>query len=293
MGTQKKAGEDAMAETHKDEAAQEHSAGKRLMSNFFMILIPAVLAYFSVRLAKDALAFTGELLWLRGTLFALSGLTMFSAFWLVVSPLRRKFKTGRFLLSPAERMARLVEYRSKIGAGKPFGPQAKYWILPFFLIAVLLGLGILTVVFAFSICGCSDRFSWQLRTLLLLLAAAVLVIPIWFFIKTVQRKLKSGSFLPSQEELAKSRANCAKPKPLWQRILFAVLFLGVAVLYTLGPILRHLRHRPPMDSQWVLAVLWWIIAAIWIRQLIRPSASPCALPIAPEQPQTPPEAPLG
>ncbi|MGA3161748.1 MAG: hypothetical protein ABSC77_11075 [Terracidiphilus sp.] len=273
---------------------KEYSFQQRLMAYFFMILLPAVLAYFSVRLAKDALAFTDQLLWLRIPLFTLSGILMLCTIWLVVSPLRRKFKTGHFLLSSAERMAKMAEYRSKMGAGKPLGPQAKYWILPLSFIALFLGLGLtILVVILRNTCGCRDLFSQQLMIVPLLLAAAILALPAWFFFKTIQRKLKTGSFLPSQEELAKARASCAKPKPLWQRILFSALFLGVAVLYTAGPIIRLIRHRPPMDSLWVIAALWWVIAAIWIRQLFRASASQCAFSIESEEPHNPPEEPAG
>jgi hypothetical protein len=278
-----------MTETDKQETMQEYSLQQRLTAGVLIILLPAFLAYFSVRLAMVALAFTGELLWLCVLLFVLSALSMFCALRIVVSPLQRKFKTGRFLLSRAEAAAKLAERRSKMGAGKPFGPQAKYWIFPLALVTVLLGMGILTIVIAISPCGCSDRSSWQLTIALLFLAAVLLALPAWFLFKTIHRKLNTDSFLPSQEELTKAHASCGKPKSLTQRILVAVLWCFIAIIWTDLAISRQ-HHE---GSAWLAAALSWMAALIFTLQLFRPSPSHCALPITPELPKTPPDAPRG
>jgi len=277
-----------MTETQQQETLPDYTLRQKLAAYLLMILLPAILAYCSVVLAKDVLAFTDQLL-LRISLFALSGLSMFFALWMIVSPLRRKFKTGRFLLTRAESAARLAEHRSKMGAGKPVGPQAKYWILPLNLGMVFLCLGILVIVLAFSNCSCSGQPSWRPAFLLLLLAAAILIIPALFLFKSIQRKLKTGSILPSQEELDKTRAGCGKPKLLWHRITLAALWCFVALMWTDSAIGRQ-HHQGPA---WLAAALSWLAALIYTYQVFRPPSPPCALPKAPQEPQSPPDAPLG
>jgi hypothetical protein len=116
-----------------------------------------------------------------------------------------------------------------------------------------------------------------------------LVVPILFLFKSIQRKLKTGSILPSQEELDKTRAGCGKPKLLWQRIALAALWCFVAIMWTDSAINR--QHHP--GPAWLAAALSWLAALIFSWQVFRPSTPPCVLPEAPKQPQSPPDAPLG
>lgn len=276
-----------MTETGERQAAVDFTLRQLLFGGLVLIFLIAALAYLSVKLAQLALMFSDLPLWIRGPLFTIAALLMFGALRLAWSPLRRKWKTGRFLLTRAESAAKQAEYRAKMGAGKPFWPQAGFWILPLGFIAILLGLGFLAIVAATSICGCNDKNSYWLAILLWLLAAALLALPGWFFYKTIRRKLKSGSFLPSEEELAAARARCAKPKKLRVRIISSVLWWFVAIVWTDIAIGRSL-HR---SSAWVVAGLSCLAALIWTWQIFRPSPPRCALSIAPDEPLSPPEAP--
>jgi hypothetical protein len=274
-----------MTKSGEKPAAADFTSRQRLFGVFALLIIIGGLAFISVKLAQLALTLSDLSLWIRGPFFALAALMIFSALRLAWSPLRRKWKTGRFLMTRAESVAKQAEYRAKMGAGKPFWPQAGFWVLPLGFIAFFLGLGILAIVGAVYICGCNDKDSYRLAILLWLVAAALLSLPGWFLYKAIRRKLKSGSLLPSEEELAAARARCAKPKKLWQRILPAVLWWFVAILWTDMAIGRS-HHQ---SSAFMVAGLSWLTAMIWTWQVFRPSPPQCSLSILPDEPQTPPE----
>ena len=66
----------------------------------------AAMIYFSVKTAALALECGCSPLWVRISLFAVSALVMLPALYLIVTPLHRKWKTGRFLMTPAESAAK-------------------------------------------------------------------------------------------------------------------------------------------------------------------------------------------
>ncbi|MDR3725597.1 MAG: hypothetical protein P4K86_01010 [Terracidiphilus sp.] len=261
---------------------QEFTLRQRLISYIFLFFGLGVLAWMSVRSAQLAFELSDLSWWIRGSFLAVSGLLAYLALYLAVSLIRRKWKTGRFLLTGSEVVARQAEYRSRLGAGKPFWPQARYWILPFLLIFVLLALGTLAIVAAF----CFGPSSQPKLLLLLVSAALLLAVPFWSLCKAIRRKLKTGSFLPSEQELDAWRARCAKPKSLRQRIALAAVWWFSAILWTDIAIGR--QHR--QGSAWVAAGVTWVAALMWTWQAFRPSPSQCALPAAPQEPPTPPEA---
>ena len=275
-----------MTESGEKQPATDFTLLQRLFGVFALLFLIGGLAFISVKLAQLALVVSDLSLWIRGPLVALAALLMLGSLRMVYTPLRRKWKTGHFLMTRAESAAKQAEYRAKIGAGKPFWPQAGFWILPLAFIAFFLGLGILAIVGAVYICGCTDKDSYRLALLLWFAAVVLLALPGWFFYKAIRRKLKSGSFLPSEEELTAARARCRKPKKLWQRILTAALWWFVAILWTYMAIGRP--HH--WSSAWMVAGISWLAALIWTWQVFRPSPSQCALSIAPEELQRPPEA---
>jgi hypothetical protein len=251
---------------------------QRLFAYILMISMPVLLGWLSVRIAQMALALSDAGWWIRGPLLVLSGLLMLLALRLVVSLLRRKWKTGRFLLTGAEVAARQAEYRSRMGAGKPFWPQARCWIIPFLLITMLVVVGLGTIFTAF--CLYRDRALLPLPILLVLLGAVLLALPARLLFKAIRRKLKTGSFLPSEQELAARRSRCAKPKSLRQRIALAAVWWFSAILWTDMAIGRQ-HHQ---GSAWVAAGMTWLAAFAWTWRVFRPSPSQCALPVAPQEP---------
>jgi len=268
----------AMAEA----GGQEPTLRQRLLSYLFLLFCLGVLVYLSVRSAQLAFELSDMSWWIRGPFLAVSGLLAYLALHLAASLIRRKWKTGRFLLTRSEAAARQAEYRSRMGGGKPFWPQARFWILPFLLIFVLLGLGIVAIVAAFY-CG---PFSRPNLILLFVGAPLLLALPSWFFYKSIRRKLKSGSFLPSEQELEDGRARCAQPKSLRRRIALAAAWWLIAIVQTGSAISRH--HRP--GEAWVVVAVMWLLAMVWTKQIFRPSSPQCALPAASQEPPSLPEA---
>jgi hypothetical protein len=261
-----------MAETF----GREFTLRKRLLSYLFLFFCLGVLAWMSVWSAQLALELSDLSWWIRGPFLAVCGLLAYLALYLAVTLVRRKWKTGRFLLTGPEVAARQAEYRSRLGAGKPFWPQARYWILPFFLLFVSLVLAIVAIVAAFY----CRPFSRPNLILLSVGAPLLLALPFWFLYKSIRRKMKSGSFLPSEQELDASRARCAKPKSLRQRIALAAVWWFSAILWTDMAIGRQ-HHQ---GSAWVAAGMTWLAAFAWTWRVFRPSPSQCALPVAPQEP---------
>jgi hypothetical protein len=202
---------------------------------------------------------------------------MWIAAWLVVSPLRRKFKTGKFLLSRAEAAQKTAKSWNKLGAGKPLWPQVWLWLLPVLFSAFVLWAAGLGIAAAWC-CRASLSGQWiALVALAVVLLAAGLAYP---FI-AIRRKIRTGSFLPSQEELAVRRARCAKPASFKQRLLTAALWWVSAILWSVAHGRNHMHHDGAF-SPWFMAGLVWLTVAIWTFRVFRPSESQCALP-APEQ----------
>jgi hypothetical protein len=77
---------------------------------------------------------------------------------------------------------------------------------------------------------------------------------------------------------------CSAPTSRTGRILFTVFYLLPAILYT-DSALSHAHTTGSPLHRWILAVIWWWIAGVWIWQVFRP-ASVCrpdpALSISPD-----------
>lgn len=259
--------------------SSENFPFRRRLAELAAILLLAGLAlFFSVHSIRQALTDPELSPWLRGLLFVVSGLMIAFAGSLIVSPLQRKWKTGRFFLTPAEAAAKRAEYRSLMGAGKPFGPQMRFWILPAALMLMLAGIGIFALVAAFNLCNC-DR---NLRLPALLFAALFLALPGFCAFKIIRRKMRTGSVLPSQQELDRARAKCATPKSLRQRLLMAGIWCFIAVMWTTSAVERLHRHSATTVT-WVNVGVGWLAAAIWTWQLFRPQRPLCALDEPPEE----------
>jgi lysylphosphatidylglycerol synthetase-like protein (DUF2156 family) len=262
-----------MAEEETQTTMVERTPGQRFRALALAALLIGILLYFSCQTAATALADPHGPLWLVLPLWTLSALFAVAAIAWIVALVRRKLRTGAFLASPAEIAAKRLEYRSRMGAGKPFGPQAKYWVIPFVVLTVLGGGGVMALVAAVNLCDCPGSASWALG----IFGVLLLVIPGIMVFKAARRKIVSGSFLPSQEELEKARSRCAAPRPLRTRILMAVCNLLPAILYTYSAI-HHPQHGVwTPSSRWVLAAIWWFVAGIWGLQVFRPARTACAI----------------
>jgi hypothetical protein len=272
-----------MNESDNQQAERDFARRQRFVFGLLIVFIP-VLIFFTVKIVFLFRFITSIKMFLP--LLVIFGLVVLLYLYLVIELLRRKWTTGRFLVTRAEAMARQEATWSKLGAGKPLRPQIWFVIFPVIFLAVFLVLAILT----FSLLRSSPGpLPQHISIPIVVLIALILILPAWYIFKTIRRKLKTGSFLLSQEEIAKARARCRKPPPLWLRIFSASVNLLAAEIMTIIPVIDYLRHKSP-DNFWCgMAVFWWVLAAIWIRQVFRPSQPLCALPEGQEEPQTKPK----
>jgi len=178
-----------------------------------IVLLMVMLAgccYLSVETARIALTCSCESLWIETPLWSAAAGLMLIPLGLAVVLLRRKITTGQFLLNRSEATARRAEMLSKMGAGKPFWPPARYWAVPVLLGAVFFLLGALANAAAFRF----GRPSLRLFAVLVVIAALFLFIPARMIFKAVQRKGKKGSYLPSEDELVDGFLNNIAIPPL-------------------------------------------------------------------------------
>ena len=265
---------------------REFTARQRLAIVASLALMAGILLLVGSHILRDAWVGRNASFGLCAINLALALLLLVPGAAMVLLPIRRKLRTGRFLLTRAEILAKRAESRARMGAGKPFWPQARDWVALWAILAVLAGFGIAALIAAIRF----RESGGALPELLLLLAAALLLLPAHTAVKAVLRKRRTGSFLPSQEELDKARAKCARPKSLPQRIAVAGIFWLMALIWTSSLLSRHRPYHGIFGSVWVVIALWWIVALIWTWRIFHPAASHCS--IDPEEPLSikPPEA---
>jgi hypothetical protein len=256
---------------------------KRIAAILLLIVLLGGFPYLSVEAAKIALHISEGALWLRLSLWTIAAFLMAIPVWLAFVMLRRKITTGRFLLNRTESAALRAERLSRMGAGKPFWPQAGIWVAPLLFSAFFLCLGVLAIGGAISF----GPSAWKPFVALLVLAALFLFIPSQMIFKAVRRKLRTGNYLPSEEELAAARSRCGNPQPLWQRVLVPSLMLLNAVLQTSTAVRRFHGGHGSFGYSVVIACLWWAMSAIWIWRGFRPQQ--CAIPVE-SQPSSGPQS---
>jgi hypothetical protein len=247
---------------------------QRILGYVVLVALPILFAYLGITVVLAALPLKfGPLLVFS---LAIAAILFLLAALLVVFPIRRKLRTGKFLFTPAESAAYLRESRAKYGAGKPAAPQLWLWLIPSIFSLILVSAG--SVVISVAWCGCEGHLSAADR-IGVLVGVGIVVIGFVYPFLAIRRKLRTGYFLPSSEELAARRAKCAKPKPLRTRILLAAAWCFPAILWTATAV-EHLR-RPHGDNvlPWFTASIMWLNVVLWTWQIFRPRASQCALPL--------------
>jgi hypothetical protein len=262
-----------MSESGIQQGISDFSAGQRLRRFVPFAVLLVFCPFLSYELARQAWSDPAMPIVLRAAYFAFSALLLFFFAYLFGSMLVRRIRTGRFLLTRADLLARNARIRERMGAGKPFWPQARVWLVGWILLAVLAAFGIAALVAAVHLCKCSLSET----ALLAALGLVFLVLPGMYVVKAIRRKYKTGSFLPSVEEIDQARAKCAQPKPLRQRILLAGIYWLVALLWTWTALSRHTHHHVVFGSVWALPAMWWMVAALWTWQMFRPRSAQCAI----------------
>jgi hypothetical protein len=279
----------AMSEQQKQDNPKEFTVRQRSVGVVVLSIVVLLLVGLSFHLTRLA----GDLFccskWIGGLVLVLAALLWIPVLMFVVPPIRRKFTTGRFLLTREESSAKRLEMWSRIGAGKPFWPQAWLWSLWGMIVAVTAVGGVLLIIAALNVRAKVGAASG----LLLVAGVCFLFLPTTMLFKAVRRRLKTGSILPSEEELAVARARCRKPTSLKMRVLTAALWWLIAIVWTdsaLGSMHKPFYSSESLITHWLAAVMNWLVAAIWTVQVFRPTKTQCAPGVESEGTQKPPEA---
>jgi hypothetical protein len=260
-----------MSESGRQQSSTDFSTGQRTRGILLAGILLALSAFLSVQVAREAWTDPKMSVALRVFALTLSALLFAVVSWVCGTLIVRKIRTGRFFLTLAEIRAKRAQALDRMGAGKPFLPQAHYWLFGWAILAIFVALGTSALVAAARL-----REGGLIGTIFLAtLGLALLALPGWYAYKAVRRKQKTGNFLPSQEELDRSRVRCAQPKPLRQRILLAAMYWIVALIFTGSALSHHSNEHSVFGSAWVLPAMWWAVAAIWTLQVIRPRTSQC------------------
>ncbi|MGA3079939.1 MAG: hypothetical protein ABSD44_00995 [Terracidiphilus sp.] len=124
--------------------------------------------------------------------------------------------------------------------------------------------------------------------LIFLVANSLLFIclPIPFFYKMIRRKMRTGSIYPSGDELKARRARRQRQIPLWLSIPFAAVF-GIVTVSSVCAALSNPNHR---GLYWAFTIIFGVATFQSTWQILHPLAPKTALPAAPGEPQTSPEA---
>ncbi len=252
----------------------ELSRQRRLLSCVFMVGLPPSLGYLSVRIIATAWPLASGIgIFFQITNLLIGILVLALAVWMAVIPIRRKVRTGRFFPTSAEIAKERAKAWDKLGAGRPLAPQIWLWLIPVLVSAAFVALGIGAM--ALAACGCGHT-RWA-GGALFVLAAVIFCLGLVYPFVAIRRKLRTGSFLPSQEEFAKLRARCGKPLTFRQRLTAAIAWFLIALVWTWSIVSHHHAYSGTFPP-WLVVVLSWICAAIYTWQLFRPSVPSCALP---------------
>jgi thioredoxin-related protein len=274
-----------MNESGKQEARQGLSRWKRWIDGGGAVVFLAVLAFSFIAITRIALESSSPILHVQ--IFMMIGLMAVLFLVLIAALLNQRWKTGRFLPTPAEREERRNAYLDKAATGKPIGLKVgrEAFQLIFFTTFCTIPL-----LIAFPYRSISRLTSLHVRSnfpliMLLALAGISLGISSFFLFKIVRRKVKTGSFLDSPDESAKMRDRYTRPVPLWKRILIAVASLSIAVLATVIPMSNHRSHQTIVDLWVWVPAPFWFMAAFSIWQLFRPMIPLRTLSVATEAPR--------
>jgi len=275
-----------MPDIESEEQAQDFTPRQQRQRAAVILLVLGVLTFCAVQFAIAATAFTSW--WLKVPNLLIATLFTCAVVAWSFSLLRRKWTTGRFLASRAETRAKIAEIQNRQRAGNPFWQWAIHLVIPAIVCAVFIGVAV--VVVRFASCFCGDGLFLRQRIVLYAAGAALLFLGGYGLFHIIRRRVKTGSFRPSPEDLSKTRAKCAATKSLRQRILAAGMWCSIAAIWT-GLAFRHPHNDPGGFSPWFLPVIAWFAAILYTWQVFRPSMPVCALSEEPDESQTPPDVP--
>jgi hypothetical protein len=231
----------------------------RVVVGFLLIVVSAAVLFLTVYLGKIALSAPGIALVFRGLMLSVAAFLFAIWFWVAWTQVKRKVTTGRFMPG-LEAARRREEQLSRLGAGKPLGPQLAYWLLPLGVSAWLLTAAGGIVWEKAAWCDCEPRVVWMLWGLAAGLAALGLIYPAM----CVWRKVTTGYFLASNERIRARLSRVGTPPKKWQPMALAILWTLMAILETV----LTLRRGHARATGWFVVGAFWFAAASWFLSLM-------------------------
>ena len=237
-------------------------------ASFFLVAYLANIAWVIAQLASSLNAAP----WLRGVGFLFSALVFCGALLMPAAGLRRKWKTGRFLPLPVGAEGRRTEVYTKMEAGKPFRPRAKYRIYLIVVLVLFCGGSLGAAVEAVHL---FLRSGLRTPAIVGFIGASLLLfVAVRAIYLAIRRKRKSGSYFVSPEDLESARAKNIKPKSLSRRVVLVAGYCVTAVALTFSAVAARHRGSPEWfgSELWFQAALLWAVAILGAWQAFRPSA---------------------
>ena len=162
--------------------------------------------------------------------------------------------------------ARLEKY----GPGKPFWPQSQYWVIRTVVSLFLIALAGMWQVGFRAVWQC-DR---SIETMFPMLSVILLIPVFWFLFVDIRRKIKTGSFLPTPEEMRKNRTRAIRPIKQSTEILNANLWVLASAISLQGQIVHYLHHGAVNFIWLVLSLFWVVLAILWIGRVLAQKIPP-------------------
>lgn len=171
-------------------------------------------------------------------------------------------------LKPMNIWRHQASYEKQHGHNMPFWLNTYLWLptVSFFLFMVGLPAEMICML---VILPNESRFS-SIREILLGGAIVFFFNPLFFAFRLFRRKVATGQFRASEEEIADAEAKARQPASFKRRSLLAVAYILIAVLETFAQI--YSSHSSKM--RWLLIVFFWLVAVFFIIDLIRLFARP-------------------
>ena len=228
----------------------DFSFGERLFRLLFELSLNVFIAYFSVRVVWDIFTLSYSSIGVRGTLYLIFSSIIYFVLQVVTKPNKESIDsvTGQKLM--------LSNYLRRYSLS----------------ILITLFLPIVGVILAVRLEKSQQAIQvFPLRIFLLSSVFVWILHFIQFVLKSIQRKLKTGSILPSAE-----MCNCCNRGKSSQQIMSLTLGLSMAPIWILYATLLttllvfHCYQRPSFLNQsvWVMTDFWLVVLGAWFAVVV-------------------------
>lgn len=236
--------------------------GVRQFAWIVLCAVAGLLGYFVTRFAGMRVEDPAYSAWVIGPLGVVGIIALLTLVGWLGQVLERTRRTGRFGQSQEERTLGLARMVERLGSGKPFGPQAYFWLVVSSVVTVPVCLAVAAVAVALGL----ERTHEVAQILLFLVAAGCGFLALTVLRRVVRRGLGRG--LPTGEECAVLVARYWKPGLVERNWLMVLSALG----WTEASILAVSRHNGETTVALAgsVAGMYWLAALLAIGRVIWP-----------------------